>query len=364
MADIPKDMRAARLVEFNKPYELQMIPTPRELGKHDLLVKVAVASLCHTDSMVQAGYALSQVPLVASHEGTGTVVALGSEVKDFTVGDRVLCSLVYGACGECADCSAPEGYRQYCSQKAFLGVTQDGFFAEYARIDARESCRLPDRLSFISAAPLACAGITVWRGVVQARLREGQWLAIMGAGGGLGHLGIQFAKARGLSVVAIDARDKGLELCRSAGADLVVDARSGLDKVVQEVHEATKGAGGVDATVNVTDAPNAAAMSCAVTRMHGRVIQIAQPDQVSVPFLEIIIRDIHIEGSLLASQGQAQDMLQTVVDHRISVHTNPFVGLEKVPKLLELAHSGEMKGKAVVVVDEESVEKEEGKDLI
>lgn len=128
-----------------------------------MLVRVAVGSLCHTDGMVAAGIFQTSLPCTASHEGAGTVVLLGSKVTDFKVGDRVLCGLTYGRCGECADCTGPEVSTQYCARnKGGLGIKRDGNFAEYVVVDAREANVLPDKLSFQSAAPLACAGTTIW----------------------------------------------------------------------------------------------------------------------------------------------------------------------------------------------------------
>ena len=109
----------------------------------------------------------------------------------------------------------------------------------------------------------------------QARLEKGQWLGLVGSGGGLGHLGIQFAKALGLKVVGLDARDEGLALSYEYDADVVVDVRKGKEAVVKEVMRATEGVG-CHATVNVSEAASAAEMACAVTMMHGRMIQIAQ----------------------------------------------------------------------------------------
>ena len=109
-------------------------------------------------------------------------------------------------CGHCPDCLGPEDYRQYCPNIAgYLGVTLDGAFAEYMIVDGRESCVIPDKVSFETAAPLACAGCTVFRGILQTNLKKGETVVLVGAGGGLGHLGCQFAKALGLVVVGIDA---------------------------------------------------------------------------------------------------------------------------------------------------------------
>jgi len=346
--------------QFNKPYTIHSIPVPSSLAPTDLLIKVAIASLCHTDSMVQTGIMGTPLPCTASHEGAGTVVALGSSVTDFRIGDRIMAGLMYHPCGTCADCLGPEKYRQYCQlHGGFCGVTRDGFFAEYARIDATTAAKLPDKVTFETAAPLACAGCTIYRGVVLSGVKQGEWLAIVGSGGGLGHLGVQFAKAMGLNVVGVDARDEGLDLTRKGGADVVVDARTGHEKVVQQVHAVTNGEG-VNVTINVSDADKAMATSCAITKMHGTVIQIAQPDDVSIPFAELIFRDIRVRGSVICSPEEGREMLRFVAEHGISVETNAFEGLGEIEKVVSLAHSGKMRGKGIVVVDREQVERERG----
>lgn len=194
-----------------------------------------------------------------------------------------------------------------------------------------------------------------------------------GLGRGLGHLGVQFARAMGMRVVGVDARDEGLELTRRYGAEVVVDSRQGEEEIVREVHRVTNGEG-VAATVNVSEAATAAAMSCKITRMHGTVVQIAQvgvwglvvwsetnalqPENVVIPFQEIIFRDIRIRGSLICSPKEAQDMLQVVAEHNISVNTNAFNGLGEMEKLIELAESGKMKGKGIVIIDQAQVDAE------
>jgi propanol-preferring alcohol dehydrogenase len=240
-------------------------------------------------------------------------------------------------------------------------------------VDGRWAARIPEGVSFETAAPLACAGCTIYKGVLVAGLERGAWLGIVGSGGGLGHLGVQFARALGMRVVGVDARDQGLELTRRYGAEVVIDARQGEEEIVKEVHRVTNGEG-VAATVNVSEAATAAAMSCKITRMHGTVVQIAQvgiwrlvvwsetnalqPENVVIPFQEIIFRDIRIRGSLICSAKEAQDMLQVVAEHTISVNTNAFNGLGEMEKLIELAESGKMKGKGIVIIDQAQVDAE------
>jgi len=111
---------------------------------------------CHTDSMVSSGKFSSTLPITGSHEGAGTVIAVGSSVQDFKPGDRVMCGLMQDGCGECRTCKGPEDYRHYCPNAGpGLGIKRDGAFAEFCVCDARQSNRLPDKVSFETAAPLA-----------------------------------------------------------------------------------------------------------------------------------------------------------------------------------------------------------------
>lgn len=232
-----------------------------------------------------------------------------------------------------------------------IGVFIDGCFADYHISDSRNACHVPDNVSLADAAPLACAGVTIYRAIVVADVKEGGWLAIVGAGGGLGHLGVQMGIAKGYNVIAIDARDEALELCKKAGAKHILDARQGKDKIVAEVQKLTGAAKGVDATINVSEHETAAPLSCAITKMHGTMVQISQPVIVNIPFQELIFRDIRVVGSLIAGQEQSQAMLDLVGKAGIKVEVNKFNGLKEVPKMFELSHSGKMKGKAVCVVD-------------
>ncbi|KAI2632237.1 GroES-like protein [Hypoxylon sp. NC1633] len=352
MATIPAKMKALQVTAYNEPYKLTTVPVPT-LGPHDLLVKIAVASYCHTDSMVASGVFNTALPVTGSHEGSGTVVAVGTQVTAFKRGDRVMCGIPLHPCGACADCVAPnQAHLQYCVHVAgHVGVHLDGCFAEYARVDARTSTHIPDKVGLLAAAPLACAGRTIWRGVRLADLEPGDWLAVIGSGGGLGHLGLQFAHHMHLRVVGVDARDEGLRLSARCGAELVVDARGGVESVVEEVQRVTGGLGAHAAIV----------LAAACTRMHGSVVQIAQPDTgVRVPFRELVFRDIRFRGSMLCSPRESSDMLDFVarLGGGFFVETVAFEGLERIGEVMDLVRGGGLMGKAVVVVDPEQLEDE------
>lgn len=269
-------MLAAQIIEHNTPHQIRSIPTPSPstLAPHSLLLKVAVSSLCHSDLEYLSGALPSRLPVTASHEGTGTVLAAGAAVTAFAPGDRIMAGQTFDRCGACADCLGPEPYRHYCEfQGPMMSTTRDGAFQEYLVVDARQAVRLPDSMSFVTAAPLACAGVTMWRAMLNAGVKAGGWIGIVGSGGGLGHLGVQFARAMGLRVVGVDAREEALELTREVGAEVVVDARAGREGVVRQVMERTEGRG-VDATVVVSGAKEAAGMGCAMTRRHGTMVYV------------------------------------------------------------------------------------------
>ena len=188
---VPSEMDAVQVIEFHKPYKIQKVPVPQDLGPHDLLMKTVVGSLCHTDNMVVEGKFPAKLPQIASHEGTGIVAAVGSEVTNFKKGDRVMAGLMRGECQKCENCTGPDYNKPYCQNiDGIIGVTMDGCFAEYVVVDARISCHIPENVSFASAAPLACAGCTIYRAIEETHAQKGGWIAIVGAGGGLGHLGV------------------------------------------------------------------------------------------------------------------------------------------------------------------------------
>lgn len=276
---LPKEMLAAQIMKFHSPHSINTIPTPdpSTLRPHEILLKVAVSGLCHSDiEYLKGTFKDIMLPVTGSHEGTGVLIAKGSEVTHLNIGDRILAGQTFGRCGDCEICNGPENFRHYCpNRETMMSVHRNGAFQEYLVVDGREAAVIPDGMSFATAAPLACAGMTSWRGVKQCELKAGEWMGIVGSGGGLGHLAVQFAKkCFGLKVVGVDAREDGLALTKEAGADLVVDARDGKEKVVEQVHKVTDGKG-VKATLNVSDAKSAIPTSGAITRNHGVIVQVA-----------------------------------------------------------------------------------------
>lgn len=366
-------MKALRIEEFNAnpPYVLRHdVPVP-EVGPNDVLIRIATAGYCHTEMMVARGEFASKsrnaLPLIPSHEPTGVVVALGSNAasnaaggktssddqgKDvpLKLGDRVGCITFRDYCGRCSECK--RGTPKYCQDQDMLGVTADGAFAEYMRADYRSCVQLPASLDFDSAAPLFCAGATIYTAIQQCQLKRGETLAIVGAGA-LGHLGVQFAKCLGFQVWLFDARDAPLAMCQSLPYPPDKAINSGhidghdqvaVEKLVKEQLDARR----ADATIMATDVIPAYEFGLAITRNHGLFMVVGQPkDPIPMHYNHLIFRDITVKGSLLGDAKTTHEMCELVAKHKIQVKTIAYA-LEDVEKMRADYAKPEHQGKMVV----------------
>ena len=234
---MPLKMHAAVVQQFGKPLELLEwdVPSP---GAGQILVKTEACGVCHTDLHAAHGDwpVKPTLPFIPGHEAIGLVTAVGSSVTMVKEGDRVGVPWLYSACGHCEYCLT--GWETVCAQAQFGGYTRNGGFAEYLLADPNYVAHIPAGLTAGDAAPLICAGITTYKGIKETEARPGEWIAISGAGG-LGHLAIQYAKAMGLLVCAIDIDDGKLAHATRLGADFVINAKTGDPAVA--VKKATGG---------------------------------------------------------------------------------------------------------------------------
>src|SRR5271169_7176065 len=182
-------MKAAILREIGKPVEIQEVATPVP-GAGEVLIRVEACGVCHSDLHLAEGdwdllRPITKVPLILGHEVAGTVAALGEGVNNLRVGDRVGVPWIHWTCGECEFCL--ENREELCLKQKVTGCMVDGGFAEYLLAPATHAAPLPASLSSVEAAPLLCAGLTVYKAMRAAGVSAGQRLAIFGVGG-LGHL--------------------------------------------------------------------------------------------------------------------------------------------------------------------------------
>jgi propanol-preferring alcohol dehydrogenase len=301
---IPPTMIAATVVAFGKPLEMREWPVPVP-GANEILVKTEACGVCHTDLHAANGdWPLKPVPpFIPGHEAIGIVVAMGADVTSVTLGERVGVPWLYSACGHCEYCLT--AWEPICASAAFGGYTQNGGFAPYLVANPDYVAHIPAGLSARQAAPLICAGLTTYKGIKETAAKPGQWIAISGCGG-LGHLGIQYAKSMGLLVCGVDVDDTKLALAKKLGADAVVNARDG--DAATAVRNATGGgAHGVLITAASLPAFN---QGVEMTRKHGTCVLVGlPPGEFPLPLFDVVANCITIRGSFV---GNRKDMAEAL----------------------------------------------------
>ena len=297
-------MQAAVVEQFGKPLVLREwdIPTP---AAGQILVKTEACGVCGTDvHAVRGDWPLKpSLPFIPGHEGIGLVAAVGAGVTVVKEGDRVGVPWLYSACGHCEYCLS--AWETVCAEAQFGGYTRNGGFAEYILANPDYVAHVPAGLAATEAAPIICAGITTYKGIKEAAVRPGEWIVISGAGG-LGHLAVQYAKAMGLQVCAIDIDDGKLAHATRLGADCVVNAGNG--DPVEAVKAATEGGGhGVLITASSLEAFQ---QGVAMTRKRGTCVLVGlPPGEFPVPLFDVVANCITIRGSFV---GTRQDMAEAL----------------------------------------------------
>ena len=293
-------MRALVFEEFAGPLTVRDVPAP-EPSPTGVVVRVGATGVCRSDWHGWQGHDADVVlPHVPGHELAGTVAAVGADVRRWQVGDRVTVPFVC-ACGSCPRCLA--GDHQVCDRQTQPGFTHWGSFAELVALEAADVnlVRLPDGVSFPTAAALGCRYATAFRAVVQqGRVRPGQWVAVHGCGG-VGLSAVQVAVAAGALVVAVDVSAGALELAQSLGAAAVVDA--GTADVPAAVRELT--GGGAHLSLDALGSPGTCVGSVLSLRPRGRHVQVGLLPPAQGRPLVPMDRVVALELELLGSHGMA-----------------------------------------------------------
>ncbi|MDO9406249.1 MAG: zinc-dependent alcohol dehydrogenase [Polaromonas sp.] len=301
---MPRKMQAAVVEQFGQPLVVREVDVPTP-GPGQILVRTEACGVCHTDLHAARGDwpAKPSLPFIPGHEGIGRVVALGAGVTAVKEGDRVGVPWLYSACGHCEYCLS--AWETVCAQAQFGGYTKNGGFAEYIVADPNYVAHVPAGLSAIEAAPLICAGITSYKGLKETGARPGQWVVVSGIGG-LGHLAVQYGRAMGLRVCAVDIDDGKLAHAKSLGADATVNAKEG------DPMEAVRKATGGGAHGVLITAPSLAAFKQGVgmTRKRGTCVLVGlPPGEFPTPLFDVVANCITIRGSFV---GNRQDMAEAL----------------------------------------------------
>jgi alcohol dehydrogenase len=290
-------MRAALYEHFRGPVSVRTVddPAPPDDG---VVIAVRATGLCRSDWHGWMGHdADIHVPHVPGHELAGVIVATGKDVTRWNAGDRVTVPFIC-ACGVCKPCRA--GNEQVCDHQFQPGFTHWGSFAEYVAIHRADLnvVRLPDALTFETAATLGCRFATSFRAVVdQARVTEGQWVAVHGCGG-VGLSAIMIARALGAQVIAIDIAQDKLDFARSIGAHALLDARACAD-VAAAIRDLTHG--GADVSIDALGNPQTCFNSIACLAKRGKHIQVglllAEQSRPALPMDQVLSKELEIMGS-------------------------------------------------------------------
>ncbi len=327
-----KKMQAAVVMQFGKPLVLQEWDIPT-VAAGQILVKTEACGVCHTDLHAARGdWPLKPTPpFIPGHEGIGLVVAVGSGVTIVKEGDRVGVPWLYSACGHCEYCLKAE--ETVCAEAQFGGYTKNGGFAEYILADPDYVAHIPKGLAAKEAAPLICAGITTYKGIIETKARPGEWIAISGIGG-LGHLAVQYAKAMGLRIAAIDIDDGKLDHAKRLGADLTINAKKGDPS---EVLKKEIGGGAHGVLITAPSLP-AFKQGVAMTRKRGTCVLVGlPPGEFPVPLFDVVANCITIRGSFVGTRGDMAEALAFAVDGKVKadIELQPLSAINKIFERLE-----------------------------
>jgi propanol-preferring alcohol dehydrogenase len=337
-----KTMQAAVVRAFGRPLAIEELPIPTP-GTGEVLIKVVASGVCHTDVHAADGDwpVKPSLPFVPGHEGAGIVAAVGRGVSHLKEGDPVGLAWLHDACGTCEHCSA--GWETLCEAQHNSGYSVDGAFAEYAIGSAAYVGRLPDRPDFVAMAPILCAGVTTYKGIKETDARPGEWLAISGLGG-LGHLAVQYAKAMGLHVAALDVTEDKLALARSLGADATVSATA-ADAAQQVVKQTGGGAHGVLVTAV---SPAAFAQALQMVRRKGTVCLVGlPPGDFPTPIFDVVLKRITIRGSIVGTREDLAEAIEFAAEGKVRAHVHE-VRLEEINRVLSELRAGKVDGRMVL----------------
>lgn len=308
MSHRARTMKCAVVSQLKQPFKIEKVPIP-EPKPDEILVKIKASGCCHTDlHAIEGDWPVKpKMPLTPGHEGAGVVEALGANVTNWNIGDKVGIPWLYEACGECEYCVA--GWETLCTKQNNTGYSVDGCFREYAIAKASHAIPLPQKVSFEQCAPVLCAGVTSYKGLKETETKPGEFCTIVGAAGGLGHLAVQYAKAMGMRPIAVDMGAQKKKHCLDMGAEHFVDAKEG--NAAAQVNELTNGGShGVLCLATSTPAFETAVNSC---RRKGCVVCVGlPPGGFPTPIFDVVLKRVTIRGSIVGTRMDCIEALDFV----------------------------------------------------
>lgn len=336
-----KTMKAAVVRAFHQPLVIEEVPIPVP-GPGEVLVKIAASGVCHTDLHAADGDwpVKPNPPFIPGHEGVGTVIEVGAGVKYVREGDRVGVPWLHTACGHCDHCMT--GWETLCGEQQMTGYTVNGGYAEYVLADANFVGLLPKNADFVEIAPILCAGLTVYKGLKETEARPGEWVVISGIGG-LGHCAVQYAKAMGMHVAAVDIDDAKLKLAKESGADLTVNAAT--EDPVERIKKDIGGAHGVLVTAV---SRGAFSQAIGMARSHGTISLVGlPPGEFPVPIFDVVLHRLTIRGSIVGTRKDLIEALAFAGEGKVKAHVRARP-LEDINSVFADMRAGRIDGRVVL----------------
>jgi len=340
---LPKTMKAAVIREFGAKLRIEDVEVKRP-GRNEILVKVIASGVCHTDlHAIEGDWPVKpKMPLIPGHEGVGYVVAVGPDVKNVKEGDAVGVPWLYSACGGCDQCIT--GWETLCDTQQNGGYSVDGGFAEYVIADARYVGKLPANVDFMQMAPILCAGVTVYKGLKETETKPGEWVAISGIGG-LGHVAVQYAKAMGMHVAAIDVADDKLDLAKKLGADITVNAlhHNPGEFLKKEV-------GGMHGALITAVSPIAFRQGLETLRRKGTIALNGLPKgSFDLPIFDTVLNRITVRGSIVGTRKDLQEAIEFANEGKVRA-TVTEAKLEDINEVFDDMRAAKIQGRVVLKI--------------
>ena len=335
-------MKAAIVHQFNKPLRIEQVAIP-EPGPGEVLVRVKASGVCHTDLHAANGDwpVKPNLPFIPGHEAVGLVAGVGKGVIGVKEGDAVGVPWLHDACGYCEYCTT--GWETLCEAQHNTGYSVNGGHAEYAIAAAPYVGHLPAQSDFVAMAPILCAGVTTYKGIKETDTKPGEWIVVSGVGG-LGHVAVQYAKAMGLYVAAVDIADDKLALATRLGADLVANAAT--EDVVAKVVKATNG--GAHGVLVTAVSTSAFGQAIAMTRRRGTVSLVGlPPGEFPTPIFEVVLKRITVRGSIVGTRKDLSEAIAFAADGKVKTTVSER-RLDDINDIFAEMKEGQIEGRIVL----------------
>ena len=356
-------MKAARIVEPNKPLEISELETPKPSG-NEVIVKVKAAGVCHSDlHLWEGGYDLGdgtflkvtdrgvKYPVTPGHEIVGTVAEVGNDVKGVSVGDDVLVYPWIGE-GECPACKA--GNENLCDAPKSIGLFQDGGYAENVKVPHYKYLAKISGLDLDAATSLACSGLTAYNAVKKANANSPEYLVIIGAGG-LGLIAIQLAKAiTKAKIICVDMDDKKFETAKKMGADFVVNTNvigsvsTGTGGPVEKIISICNGKG-ADSVIDFVNAPQTVKTALAVLRKRGNLVLVGLfGGSINISLVTIPLKSLTIQGAYTGNYNDMVELIDLAKKGVIKPVISKRYSIDEANEALENLKARKIIGRAVI----------------